>query len=165
MESFIVDFFNKFDFFITYVHIMSVILLIGTLFAIGFLVKPVLYEIKIPRVKYEKSIELVKRFMMFAFICMVLILLSGLTMVVGLDYKGGNPADYVIVHTIEALWIFVGANFIYIYFKYKEASKSFRQNESIQTHENLELIFRYIIPLNFVLGVISVYFGILLGHG
>lgn len=164
MESFVREFYNNFSTLIIFVHVVSAFMLIGGLFVVSFLVKPTIYEIKIPRERYGKSIELLKRFLFFALVCIAFIILSGFAIVVGLDFKGGNPATNVIVHTIEALTFLASINFIYIYFKYKEALKYFKKSENIQTHENLELIFRYIFPLNFILGIASIYFGVIIGQ-
>lgn len=164
MESFVREFFGNFSTLIIFVHVASTLMLIGGLFVVSFLAKPIIYEIKIPRIKYGKSIELLKKFLLFALIFMVLTILSGFVIVVGLNFAGGNPATNVIVHTIEALIFFACINFVYIYLKYKEAYKYYQRDENIQTHENLELIFRYIFPLNFILGIASIYLSIILGQ-
>lgn len=162
MEDFIVGFFEKYSRYIVLFHILSSTLLVGGFFVMSFLIRPIINKIKIPSVKYGSGIEFVKKFLICTVVCLFIILITGVLMSVGLRFSSGNPATNVIIHTLEALWIFISANSFYMFMKYRESKKYFAKNEHIEIHENLELIFRYVIPLNLIIGVISIYFGILL---
>ncbi len=78
------------------------------------------------------------------------------------EFNTGHPSMHIAVHVTEALWIFITANTGYMYVKYKEAKNKLQNNEYVEIHENLELVFSYAIPFNFVMGIISIYFGMML---
>jgi len=93
---------------------------------------------------------------------MLLIIITSLFMHIGLGFKSGNPTTYVMVHTKEALWTFIAFNFIYMYFKYLRAKKGLVEENYIEVEENVILMVKYLIPLNLLLAIISVYFGVIL---
>ena len=49
-----------------------------------------------------------------------------------------------------------------MYLKYVKAKKGFDEENYIEVEENVILMVRYLIPLNLVLAIISVYFGVVL---
>lgn len=163
MESFLSEIFNNFNTLILSLHTISNALVVGSLFAIIFIVKPIMYKIKIPGERYGKSIYILKRFMYCIVICMLVVIFSGLVCINGMQYSKGDPTTYVMVNVLEMFWIFIVLNFVYVFFKIKEANKQFLYKDYVQTHENLELIFTYMLPLNFLLSVAGLYFETLIG--
>ena len=49
-----------------------------------------------------------------------------------------------------------------MYMKYLKAKKGLEEQNFIEVEENIILMVRYFIPLNLVLALISVYFGVIL---
>lgn len=160
MLGYLTESLNDFSRYVLFVHMICMIILIGSLFCIKFLVKPAIYNIKIPLQRYGKSLKILKNFFILAFICMILILITSYILSQKLNLA--NPTIEVMINTVLSIWFFGGFNFLFMYFKYKEAKKYFANNEHIEAHESLELIFGYMLPLNFTLGIIGVYFGIVL---
>ncbi len=162
MEKLALEFFNDFPHYIVFLHAISMSLFIGVLFAMYVFVRPIIFKIKIPRVLYGTGIEFVKIFLIFATICLSIIIITGLLMCNGLGYKYGNPKISVIADTIKILWVFMCIGCIYTYKNYLESKKYFEQNEYIHIHENLQLVFSYVIPLNCAISIIAVYLSVFL---
>jgi lipopolysaccharide/colanic/teichoic acid biosynthesis glycosyltransferase len=123
---------------------------------------PVIESIEKEEERLKKGIDLMRRFGYIIVTLMLILILASVFMNVGLGFKYGNPTMYVLVHTKEAIWTFMLFNFIYMYFKYRSARKAYEKKEWIEVQENLILMIHYLIPLNFVLGLIAAYFGIIL---
>lgn len=49
-----------------------------------------------------------------------------------------------------------------MYFKYLKAKKGLAEENYIEVEENVILMVKYLIPLNLLLAIISVYFGVIL---
>lgn len=162
MENFVVEFFSNFNRIITSLHVFSMALMIGSLFCISFVVKPVIYEIKIPIDRYGKSLGILRRFLFFVWICIFVMIVTGVIYGYEHEFSKGNPITYITVNALKMFWIFMILNFIYVFFKYKEAKRYFKSREYVQTHENLELIFTYMLPLNFLLSLVCAYLGMLI---
>lgn len=162
MRELLTEIFGNFSRLIIFFHIASAMLLVGSLFMMRVIVKPVLDGIESQEERYAKGLELMRRYGYFLLPVMLILISASVFMNVGLGFKYGNPTTYIMIHTKEALWTFIAFNFAYMWFKYRNAVKAYKEQEYIEVHENLILMINYLIPLNFVLGLIAAYFGIIL---
>lgn len=162
MRDFFIEIFGDFSRIIVFLHIMSSSLLIGSMFVMRFVIQPVEVDVPDDRIKFNSCMEMMRRYILFLVPVMLVIIITSVFMHIGLGFKSGNPTTYVMVHTKEALWTFIAFNFIYMYFKYLKAKKGLVEENYIEVEENVILMVRYLIPLNLLLAVISVYFGVIL---
>ncbi len=163
MEAFIKEFYENFFLWIFSTHFIFVALLVGGSFCISFLIQPVLFKINNPKLRYAKTIILLQRFLHFSFLCLIAIAFSGIFIVAGQNFDEGSPATSIIVHVVESLWILMGAIFVYISIKLKRTFRFFMKKEYTQTHENIELITKYLLVFNIFLGIVLIYFNTFLG--
>lgn len=162
MRDFFIEMFSDFSRIIVFLHVTSAALLIGSLFVMRFIIQPVEVDVPDIKIKFTSCMKMLKRYMIVTAPLMGIIIVTSLFMHLGLGFKSGNPTTYVMVHTKEALWTFIAFNFVYMYFKYIRAQKGFYEENYIEVEENVILMVRYLIPLNLVLAIISVYFGVVL---
>jgi len=162
MRDFFLDIFGDFSRIIIFLHIISSALLIGSMFVMRFVIRPVEEDIADEKIKFTNSMQTMRRYILFLVPVMLVIIVTSVFMHIGLGFRNGNPTTYVMVHTKEALWTFIAFNFIYMYFKYLRAKKGLAEENYIEVEENVILMVRYLIPLNLLLGIISVYFGVIL---
>ncbi len=162
MRDFFIEVFNDYGRWFIFLHVISSALLIGSLFVLRFIIQPVEVEVPDIKIKYSSCIKMLKRYLIFIVPILGVIIVTSLFMHLGLGFKNGNPATYVMVHTKEALWTFIVFNFIYMYFKYVQAKKGLDAENYIEVEENVILMVKYIVPLNLVLSLVSVYFGVVL---
>ena len=162
MRDFFIEMFSDFSRIIVFLHVTSAALLIGSLFVMRFIIQPVEVDVPDIKIKFTSCMKMLKRYMIVTAPLMGIIIVTSLFMHLGLGFKSGNPTTYVMVHTKEALWTFITFNFIYMYLKYVKAKKGFDEENYIEVEENVILMVRYLFPLNLVLAIISVYFGVVL---
>ncbi len=163
MEEFITYLFREFHLAILYIYALSIVLLVGSSFSVSFLVGPILFSIKIPHIKYEKILALLRRFLCFNFAILAAGMISGLIISLANNFELGNPATDVIANGIYGVWIFMGANLGFMCLKAREAKKHFSAKENIQANEILDLTLRYLLVFNLILGVSLIYLNLLLG--
>ena len=162
MRDFFIEIFGDFGRIIVFLHVISSALLIGSMFVMRFVIQPVEVDVPDDKIKFNSCMEMMRRYILFLVPVMLLIIITSLFMHIGLGFKSGNPTTYVMVHTKEALWTFIAFNFIYMYFKYLRAKKGLVEENYIEVEENVILMVKYLIPLNLLLAIISVYFGVIL---
>jgi uncharacterized membrane protein len=162
MRDFLIEVFGDFSRIIVFFHIVSAALLIGSMFVMRFVIQPVEVDVPDIKIKYTSCMKMMQRYIFFLVPVMLVIAATSVFMHVGLGFKSGNPLTNIMVHTKEALWTFISFNFVYMYFKYLKAKKGFYEENYIEVEENVILMTRYLIPLNLLLAVISVYFGVIL---
>jgi uncharacterized membrane protein len=143
-----------------YIHIVGVTMFLGTLFAIRFLFyKPVEESVADDEERYALYLRFLKRFFIFALFALFVIMIVSVFLAVGLHFKNSNPTYSAMMHIKEFVWIFILFNMIYIYKKYKNALIAFKKNLLVETHENIILIIKYLIPIILFFGLIAVFFG------
>lgn len=161
MRELLMEVFGNFTRLIILLHIVSAIILVGGLFVMR-VIAPVIEKLSKEEERLEKGLELMRRYGYTVVPTMLILILASVFMNVGLGFKYGNPTMYILVHTKEVIWTFIALNFLYMYIKYRSAKKAFMEKEWVEVQENLILMIHYLIPLNFVLGLIAVYLGIIL---
>ena len=162
MRDLITEIFSDFSRIIVFLHIISAAILIGSMFVMRFVIQPVEVDIPDVKIKFTSCINMMRRYIVFLVPVMLIIAGTSVFMHIRLGFKNGHPMSNIMVHTKEALWTFITFNFIYMYFKYLKAKKGFDEENYIETEENVILMVRYLIPLNLLLALISVYFGVIL---
>lgn len=162
MRDFFIDIFGDFSRIIIFLHVISASLLIGSMFVMRFVIQPVEEDVPDEKIKFTTCINMMRRYILFLVPVLLIIIITSVFMHIGLGFKAGNPTTYVMVHTKEALWTFIAFNFIYMYFKYLKAKKGLLEQNYIEVEENVILMVKYLIPLNLLLAIISVYFGVIL---
>ncbi len=162
MREVLMEIFGNFSRWIILLHIVTSMLLVGSLVVIRFVVKPTLDGLENEKERLSKGLEMMRRYGYFVAVVMIMMIVTSVFMSVGLGFKYGDPTTYNLIHTKEALWVFIAFNFVYMVFKYNNAKKAIVQDEYVEVQENLILMTNYLIPLNAVLGIIGAYLGIII---
>ena len=162
MREILMEIFGDFSRLIIFLHIVSAMILVGSLFMLRFMINPIISSMQSTEEGYEKLLKLLDSFGKMITLVMIILVSASIFINVGLGFKYGNPTTYIMIHTKEALWTFIAFNFVYMYIKYRAAKKAFKEQEHIEVHENIILIVNYLVPLNFILGLIATYFGVIL---
>ena len=162
MQEFLISLFGDFGRIIVFLHLVSAAFLIGSMFMIIFIIKPVLVDIDDEAVRYSRCIRILEKYFYYLFVTMMLIVSASLTMSVGLGFEYASPTLYSLIHVKEALWVFIAFNFIYMYIKLMNTRRLFKTREFFEVHENLGLIVTYLMPLNLILTLIAAYIGVII---
>ena len=160
MYNAIADIFENHKTLIVFLHVLSASLLIGSMFVIVFIIRPIAKKVEDVEKKCENCLKILKRFNIFLVPIMLIILSASLFMNIGMGFEYGDPTAFIMVHIKEAIWLFLAFNFLYIYRKYLNAKKAYSQKDFLLTQENIILITKYLLPLNLLISLIAVYFGI-----
>lgn len=162
MQEFLISLFGDFGRIIIFLHVISGSFLIGSMFMIRFIIKPVLTNISDEAVRYGGCIKILERYFYYLLVIMLIIAIASFTMSIGLGFKYASPTLSSLIHVKEALWVFIAFNFIYMYIKLRNAKRLFDTREFFEVNENLDLIIKYLIPLNLILALISVFIGVVI---
>jgi uncharacterized membrane protein len=160
LKEFALSVFENYGNVLMYIHIVGVTMFLGTLFAVRFLFyKPIEESIADNEERYTLYLKLLKRFFIFALFTLFIIMIVSVFLAAGLHFKNSNPTYSTMMHIKEFVWVFILFNMIYIYKKYKNALMAFKGNLLVETHENIILIIRYLVPIILFFGLIAVFFG------
>jgi len=160
MHDLVLDIFNNYKNLIIFLHILSASMLIGSMFMIIFIIRPVTKNIEDIETKCGNCLKLLRRFNIFLVPTMLIIFSASFFMNVGMGFEYGNPTTFIMIHIKETIWLFLIFNFLYMYKKYLNATKAYKEKDFLLTQENIILITKYLLPLNLIVALIAVYFGI-----
>lgn len=154
------ELFNNFSSSIVFLHVISAVIWVGGMIAIRFAVHYSMQNIEDPKIKLGRTLENLKRFFNMVIPAIVILLLTAIIMLLGLDLKSTPLYKFAIVK--EVIWTVMTVIFIYIYIRRAQAQKLFDEGKLPLAKAKLEPIAKIFIPTNIVLGVIAIFLGVTL---
>lgn len=154
------EFFNTNAHLIVFLHVIAAVVWIGGMIAIRFAVHYATPAIEEPKVKLGVTLKLLKNFFNLVWIAIAILLITAVLMTIGFGFKGTDLSS--LAHAKEGIWTLMTLIFIYINIKRNKAQKAFDNGDMPSCKENLLPIPNYLIPINIILGLIAIYFGVTL---
>lgn len=154
------ELFNNFSTLIIFLHLLSAIIWIGGMIVIRFAVHYSMQNIEEPKIRLARTLENLKRFFSMVIPSVITLLITALIMVLALDFKETPLNKFIIVK--EIIWSLMTIIFIFIFIKRNKAQKAFDVGDFLSAKNHLTLLAKYLIPINIILGLFAVIFGIIL---
>ncbi len=162
MQEFFVEFFGSFSRIIVFFHVLSAAILIGGMFVLRFIIKPVFMTIEDDEIKFRRCLELLDKYAKLMLPVMLILISASFLMNIGLGFEYASPITYTMIHIKEAIWIFIAFNFGFMYWKFLNAKASYKKRDYFEVSENIILIVNCLIPLNLILSLVALYVGIVI---
>lgn len=147
--------------YIIFFHVLGAIIWVGGMIAIRFAVHPALQNIDDTQVRLARTLEITGRLFALVFPFIIIILATGLMMASAFGFRGHTDLS-TIVHVKEAIWLIMTLNYgamIYIRFK---AQSAYLASDFATTKKLLAPVAKYMLPINIFLGVMELFFGLIL---
>lgn len=145
---------------IVFLHVLSAFVWVGGMIAIRFAVHPAMQSIDDAAIKLGKTLMLVGKFFHIVIPFILLIFITGLVMAVALQgHHGGEKTIFLFK---ESIWIVMAANFSWMYLKRRNAQKRFDAGDLPGAKASMSLIPKLLLPINILLGIVALWFGIAL---
>ncbi len=146
--------------FIIFLHVLSAIIWVGGMITMRYVIHYSMSNITEPKIKIERTLDNLKRFFNLMIVFIFILLITAIIMILGLAFKGTDLYHFVLIK--EAIWMIMTGIFIFVYIKRNKAQKAYSLGDMINAKSHLETISKYYIPINIVLGLFGLYFGITL---
>ncbi len=145
---------------IVFLHVISAVIWVGGMIAIRFSVHYSMQNIFEPKIKLDCTLENLKRFLNMILPFIVLLLITALILIFGLEFKDTPLNKFV--HMKESIWIAMTLIYITVYIKRNKAQEAFSNENFKEAKKQLEPIAKVYIPLNILLGLFAIYLGVTL---
>jgi uncharacterized membrane protein len=152
--------FNSYSTEIVFLHVLSAIVWVGGMIVMRFAVHYSMASVEDPKIKLGRTLESLRRFFNMVIPSIILLLLTAIIMILALGFKGTPAYDTVILK--EIIWVVMAVVFTMIFIKRNKAQKFYDRNDFAGAKAMLAPLAAWMIPLNIVLGLIALYFGITL---
>jgi uncharacterized membrane protein len=174
MKDFLIQLFAEYKTIIIFLHIVSAVVWVGGMIAMRFAAHYSFVEIESPLHRLQRIAHALKRLFAIVSPFVVILILTAVIMAVGLGFRAaavdanGNVIDdyayhiYNLVHVKEGIWMLMSINLVAMILRRNKAQKLLDAGDSTGAKKALELIGKYMVPINIILGLIAIYLGVTL---
>jgi len=175
MKDAMVAFFWEYSTLIVFVHVLSAVVWVGGMIAMRFAAHQSFMELE-PPVRLARSAQALKRLFAIVTPFVILLIVTAVLMAIGWGFRAaavdanGNVIDdaafatYQLVHVKEAIWLLMALNLGAMILRRNKAQKRIDAGDFAGARPLLELIGKYMVPVNIALGVIAIYLGVTLRY-
>ncbi|HJE02347.1 hypothetical protein AAX26_00658 [Aliarcobacter thereius] len=154
------EFFTNYLSIILFLHLISVVVWIGGMIVIRFSVHYSFLKINDPKIKLGRSLENLRIFFNMVIVSIIIIFITAIIMHLTLDLSYSDLRNIAILK--EIILLIMTIIFIIVFIKRNHASKFFENNDLLLAKKELEIISKYLIPINISLGIIEIFLGVIL---
>jgi len=174
MKDFMIEIFADYRTQIVFLHVISAVVWVGGMIAMKFAAHPSFVQIESPLHRLERISQALQRLFMIVLPFVIILIITAVIMAVGLGFRAaavdasGNVIDsyamhiYKLVHVKESIWMLMSANLGMMIWRRNKAQKLLEKGDTTGAKKALELIGKYMVPVNIILGIIAIYLGVTL---
>lgn len=152
-----VDFFSEYKTIIVFLHVISAVVWVGGMIAMRYAAHPSFIALESPQMRLERIMHALKRLFTIVFPFTIILVLTAVVMIMGYNLKATELAS--LGHIKEGIWIVMFVNFIVMILRRNRAVKLLNKGDAVGAKFSMELIGKYMIPVNIILGVIAIFLG------
>jgi len=152
-----VEFFSEYKTIIVFLHVISAVVWVGGMIAMRYAAHPSFMELESPQVRLERITHALKRLFTIVFPFTIILVLTAVVMIIGYNMKATDLAT--VGYAKEGIWIVMFVNFIVMIVRRNRAVKLLQKGDFAGAKFSMELVGKYMIPLNIILGVVAIFLG------
>ena len=157
-----VEFFAEFKTIIVFLHVISAVVWVGGMIAIKFAAHPSFMQIESPAHRLERVAHTLKRLFTIVVPFVIILLVTAIIMIKG--YSLSQSEFSVMSHAKEGIWAVMAVNLFVMIQRRNRAVKLLNEGDMVGAKFSLELIGKYMVPLNITLGVVAIFLGTTLSN-
>ncbi|NPA03669.1 MAG: hypothetical protein GXO61_02300 [Epsilonproteobacteria bacterium] len=149
------------ELYLIFFHILSAIVWVGGMIVVRFAVHPTLQNITDEQVRLARTLEMTGRLFVLVAPFIAILLATGLYLASSFGFRGHTQLSKI-VHLKEAIWLIMTLNYLAMVWLRFKAQSFYLASNFLMTKKYLAPIAKYMLPLNIFLGVLALYFGLVL---
>ncbi len=152
-----VEFFAEYKTIIVFLHVISAVVWVGGMIAMRYAAHPSFVEIESPAKRLERIADALKRLFCIVAPFVLLLLATAIIMIKG--YALSESEFKTLGYAKEAIWTIMFLNLAFMIRRRNRSMKLLAEGDMVGAKFSLELIGKYMVPLNIALGVIAIFLG------
>jgi len=152
-----VEFFAEYKTVIVFLHVISAVVWVGGMIAMRYAAHPSFVEIESPVKRLERIADALKRLFCIVAPFVLLLLATAIIMIKG--YSLSESEFQTLGYAKEAIWSVMFLNLAFMIRRRNRAVKFLEEGDMVGAKFSLELIGKYMVPLNIILGVVAIFLG------
>ncbi len=151
------EFFADYKVIIVFLHVISAVMWVGGMVAMRYAAHPSFIEIESPAKRLERIADALKR--LFCIVAPFVLVLLATAIIMLKGYSISDSEFKNLGYAKEAIWTIMFLNLGYMIRRRNNAQKALEKGEFVVAKNQLEMIGKYMVPLNIGLGVVAIFLG------
>ena len=157
-----VDFFAEYKTIIVFLHVLSAVVWVGGMIAMRYAAHPSFMQIESPAHRLERVADALNRLFCIVAPFVIILLITAIIMIMG--YKLSSTEYAMSGYIKEGIWTAMFINLALMIRRRNRAVKLLNEGDMVGAKFSLELIGKYMVPLNIILGVVAIFIGTTLSN-
>ncbi len=142
---------------IVFLHVISAVVWVGGMIAMRFAAHQSFLEIESPQKRLEHIAIALKRLFFIVLPFVIILLVTAVLMIKG--YGLSQTEFSGLAHAKEGIWTIMFINLIAMIIRRNKGEKLLNEGDATGAKKQLELIGKFMVPLNIVLGITAIFMG------
>jgi len=156
------EFFAESKTYIVFLHVISAVVWVGGMIAIRFAAHQSFMQIESPAHRLERIAHTLKR--LFTIVVPFVIILLVTAVIMSKGYSLSQSEFSVMAHVKEGIWAFMAINLFVMIQRRNRAIQLLNEGDMVGAKFSLELIGKYMVPVNIILGIVAIFLGTTLSN-
>jgi len=157
------EFFAEYKTFIVFLHVISAVVWVGGMIAMRFAAHPSFIKIESPAKRLEHIALALKGLFTIVVPFVIVLLVTAVLMIKGYSLSQSEFAP--LAHAKEGIWTIMAVNLFLMIRRRNRGQKLLEEGDMVGAKKSLEMIGKYMVPLNIILGIIAIFLGASLSSG
>ncbi|MDD2906880.1 MAG: hypothetical protein WBK95_07065 [Sulfurimonas sp.] len=154
------EFFAEYKTLIVFIHVFSAVVWVGGMIAMRYAAHPSFLQIESPAHRMERIAHALKGLFTIVVPFVILLLLTAIIMIKGYDLS--NTEYATLGHIKEGIWSLMAVNLFVMILRRNRAVRLLNEGNMVGAKFSLELIGKYMVPVNIILGTVAIFLGVAL---
>ena len=151
------DIFLEYKTVIVFLHVISAVVWVGGMIAMRYAAHYSFLEIESPQKRLERIAHALKRLFYIVLPFVVTLLVTAVFMIKGYSL---SQSDYsALSHAKEGIWSIMFINLIVMILRRNRGEKMLNEGNMVGAKSQIELIGKFMVPLNIILGITAIFLG------
>ncbi|MEA2090804.1 MAG: hypothetical protein U9O83_00370 [Campylobacterota bacterium] len=151
------EIFAEYKTFIVFLHVISAVVWVGGMIAMRYAAHPSFMEIESPAKRLERIAHALKRLFTIVLPFVIILILTAVVMIKGYSLSQSEYSAFS--HAKEGIWSVMFINLIVMMKRRNRSEKMLDEGDFVGAKNQLELIGKYMVPLNILLGITAIFIG------
>ncbi|SMP87397.1 Uncharacterized membrane protein [Epsilonproteobacteria bacterium SCGC AD-311-C15] len=151
------EFFTEYKTIIVFLHVISAVVWVGGMIAMKFAAHASFMEVESPQKRLQRVAHALKRLFFLVIPFVIILLVTAIIMTKAYSLSQSEYA--MLAYAKEGIWSVMAINLFIMILRRNRAEKLIDKGDMVGAKFSLELIGKYMVPVNIILGVSAIFIG------
>jgi len=151
------EFFTEYNTIIVFLHVISAVVWVGGMIAMKFAAHASFMEVESPQKRLQRVAHALKRLFFLVIPFVIILLVTAIIMTKAYSLSQSEYA--MLAYAKEGIWSVMAINLFIMILRRNRAEKLIDKGDMVGAKFSLELIGKYMVPVNIILGVSAIFIG------